>query len=278
MAQLKIRVHPLFWAFGIYFALTGKVFSFLVFTFSAIIHELGHYFASSKLGYKLNKITLMPYGALLSGDIDGIKYKDECKIAISGPLTNLCIAFFFVATWWFVPDVYPYTELIVLANFSLAIINLLPCYPLDGGRFLYATLRLFASKKIAQFISRGISVLASISLLILFILSLKTVVNLTLLFFSLFMLVGAISKSKENDFVRIYSTINFDNVKEPKIVRRIILSGDTTIKSLYNIIDYNYYYEIIVKLENNQTRLIKGENLSKLLTENVIYNKIKDCV
>lgn len=220
----------------------------------------------------------MPYGALITGDIDGVKYKDECKIAISGPLINLYIALFFVALWWFVPDLYPLTDLVVLANFSLAIVNLIPCYPLDGGRFLYATLRLVFSKKIANMVSRGVSVIFSIALLILFLLSLKTAVNLSLLFFSLFMFIGAISKSKENAFIRLYSTINFDNFKEPKLVKRIILSGELTIKKLYAVIDYNYYYEIVIKLENDKTKLIKGESLAKLLTENSIYSKIKDCI
>ena len=100
MAGLKFSIHPLFLAFGIYFAFTGKVFSFIIYTLSAVIHEVGHYNQSEKLGYGLKKIVLMPYGALIQGDLDGVRYKDECKIALAGPLYNFLIAIFFIAFWW----------------------------------------------------------------------------------------------------------------------------------------------------------------------------------
>ena len=43
----------------------------------------------------------MPYGALISGDIENISYKDEILVALGGPLTNLVIGMFFVAIWYF---------------------------------------------------------------------------------------------------------------------------------------------------------------------------------
>jgi len=61
---MRISIHPLFFLFGIYFALRGKVFLFLNFTLTALIHELGHAIAAERLGYKMNKISLMPYGAV----------------------------------------------------------------------------------------------------------------------------------------------------------------------------------------------------------------------
>ena len=197
MARIKITIHPLFFIFGLYFALIGKVFSFLVFTITAGIHEYGHYIASEKAGYKLNRITLMPYGAVISGDLTGLSYVDECKIALAGPLTNAIIALFCVALWWFIPDVYPYTELIVLANTSIAIVNLLPAYPLDGGRFLYATLCLIMKRKTARIIVKGLGLLLSLTLLALFIYSCFTTVNITILFFSLFTLFGVFFQSKQ---------------------------------------------------------------------------------
>ena len=150
MGRLKFSIHPLFFIFGLYFALTGKVFSFLVYTITAVIHELGHYYQSERVGLTLDKITLMPYGAIIKGDIEGVSYKDECLIAISGPITNFLICIVFVALWWVFPASYPYTELAVNANFFLGVINLLPCFPLDGGRLLLATLSLLFKRKTAK--------------------------------------------------------------------------------------------------------------------------------
>ena len=277
MASLKISVHPLFFIFGLYFALIGKVFSFLAFTFTAAIHEYGHYLASEKAGYKLNKITLMPYGAIISGDLSGLSYKDECKIALAGPLTNAIIALLCVALWWFIPDVYPYTELIVLANASIAIINLLPAYPLDGGRFLYATLCLIMKRKTASIIVKSLGLILSALLLALFIYSCFTTINLTILFFALFTLFGVLFQGKSNRYVKIYSDFTLD-LSKPKQIKRVAVSGDSLIKDLYTVLSSEYYYEILVFCGNKKTAVLSGEKLINLITYTNGYVKIKDAV
>ena len=80
MDGLKLSVHPLFYAFGLYYAVTGKILAFIIYTLSAVIHEIGHSVVASKSGYRLNRITLMPFGAVVKGDIDGLKLKDEIKM------------------------------------------------------------------------------------------------------------------------------------------------------------------------------------------------------
>ena len=74
----------------------------------AIQHECAHAFAAAKLGYKLNKIVLMPFGAIIDGDMSGISFKDELLVAACGPLCNLCTAIFFIALWWLKPTMYAF--------------------------------------------------------------------------------------------------------------------------------------------------------------------------
>jgi stage IV sporulation protein FB len=206
MAGLKFTIHPLFFIFGLYFAVTGKVFSFLAFTFSAVIHELGHYYASERYGYSLNKIVLMPYGAIIKGDALDLKYKDEIIIALAGPFINICTWLFCASLWWIIPDSYPYTELMATSSLALFVINLLPCYPLDGGRVLLATLSLFLDRKKAKKIAKVISVTFAIALIILFIYSLFVAVNISLLLFAVFILAGAFSFGG-SDYVKTYSSV-----------------------------------------------------------------------
>ena len=99
MAGLKVSIHPLFFLFGLCYALTGKIFIFLIYTFSAVAHEIGHSLVAAGKGYKVNKLVLMPYGAVISGDTD-LSVEDQISIAVAGPLVNLLIALFFVASWW----------------------------------------------------------------------------------------------------------------------------------------------------------------------------------
>ena len=277
MVDLKITIHPLFFVFGLYFAFIGKVFSFLIYTLVAVMHEMGHYFASIKLGYKLNRITLMPYGAIITGDITGLLYKDECKISLSGPLLNLITALFFVALWWFIPEVYAYTDIIVSASLSLAVINLLPCYPLDGGRFLLATLSLYLNRKTAKKIVSLLGVLLALVLIALFIFSLFNTPNVTLIFFALFMLIGTFSTSEKNSYVKAYSNVSFSKDSKPKLIKRIAIPSNLLIKDLYSIIDSNFYYEVkVIDDNNNNFILLEGDDLQALLTENSIYSTIKE--
>ncbi len=270
MDGLKITIHPLFFIFGLYFALTGKVFSFIAFTLTAGIHEYGHYVQSIKLGYKLNKITLMPYGAIISGDLDGLLYKDECKIALAGPFINGVIALCFIAVWWFAPSLYAYTELIVMANASICFINLLPAYPLDGGRFLYATLCLFLARKTAIRIVKFMGFLLATGLLALFIYSCFVGVNFTILFFSLFMYVGVFVNSEGNRYVKIYSSFSI-SLKKPTLIKRYAVPSSAFVKDLYAIVGGDYFYEITIYNNNKKIAVLSGEKLLNLLTNSSAY-------
>ena len=96
---MTFSLHPLFYIFGLYFAFTGKVFSFLTITFCAVAHEFGHALAAERRGYKLKKITLMPYGAVISGETGGMTVADEIYTVIFGPLVNLCAGLSILALW-----------------------------------------------------------------------------------------------------------------------------------------------------------------------------------
>ena len=125
---------------GAWYAFTGELFLFLMSCLVALQHECAHAFAAAKLGYKLNRIVLMPFGAVIDGDLRGISLKDEIYVAICGPLCNLVTAAFFVAVWWCYPATYPYTDSACYSSLTVALVNLIPAYPLDGGRILKCAL------------------------------------------------------------------------------------------------------------------------------------------
>lgn len=265
MGGVKLRIHPLTIPFALYFSVTGRFWVFLVYTVSAIIHELGHAFASSKAGYRLGKITLMPFGAVISGDQVDFKPTDEIKIAIAGPITNLAVGLFFVSVWWFFPETYAFTDLAVEACFSLALINFIPAYPLDGGRIVCAGLSCFMKRKKAILVCRIISVVFSLIFLALFILTCFNTINFTLLFFGLFILVGAFSRDKENVYVRLGVGSVYKNLKHGVVVKRKAVSVDTTIKQLLQIIDYTSLNEIDVYDQEKKVHTFSQKELTALL-------------
>ena len=172
MGSIKLHIHPLFWLFGAFYALTGKVFMFIIYTTVALLHELGHSFSAEKLGYRLDRITLMPYGAVIYGEDASLKPSDEIRIALAGPVTNVLIGIFFVAFWWIFPDIYPYTDAAAFASFAIAAINVLPVFPLDGGRVLLAVLSMKMKRAKALLVCKVVSVVFGAGLAALFIASL----------------------------------------------------------------------------------------------------------
>lgn len=142
-----MRIHPLFLLVGIATALTGQLPAFLTATVAALQHECAHAFAARRMGYTLDKIVLMPYGAVVSGDISGISPKEEFAVCAAGPFVNAVTALFFAALWWLWPETYPYTDTAAYISLSLALVNLLPAFPLDGGRMLLVLLRPLGEKR-----------------------------------------------------------------------------------------------------------------------------------
>ncbi len=132
----KMPIHPLFILFLIWFTISRKIFSFFVFILALLIHEFGHYIFAKKLGYRLSNFKLMPFGAELNYEGRFFDNKDEALIAFAGPLLNILTSIFVVCFWWLFPTLYAFTYHFVVESMVLALINLLPAYPLDGGRII----------------------------------------------------------------------------------------------------------------------------------------------
>ena len=138
--RLKFAIHPItivLLVFSIFVNMLWVMFAYFI---SLLYHELAHALVASKLNYKCEKIVIYPTGALLSGAYDEFSYKDEIIVSLAGPLSNLAMSIFMIFVWWIFPETYNFTSVFVLANVSLFLFNLLPIFPLDGGRVLLAIL------------------------------------------------------------------------------------------------------------------------------------------
>lgn len=142
-----LKIHPLFLLLGVYYCFIGELPMFLLSALVALQHECAHAFAAAKLGYKLDRVVLMPYGAVIDGDLSGISLKDEFFVAVWGPLCNLFTAAGFAALWWFWPDTYAFTDTACFISLAIGLVNFIPAYPLDGGRVLKCALRTWVKEK-----------------------------------------------------------------------------------------------------------------------------------
>lgn len=274
------RIHPLFLLVGVWYAFTGELFLFLLSALVAIQHECAHAFASAKLGYKLNKIVLMPFGAIIDGDLRGISFKDEIFVALWGPLCNLFTAAFFVALWWLAPTMYAFTDTACYSSLAIALVNLLPAYPLDGGRILRCALarsflkhnpneRLAIQK--AGKICRAVTLFfAAVFLFCFAVLCFQSTLNFTLLAFAVFLAVGAFGN---RDKGAVYNKMDFscrDAFARGVEIRRIAVLDTCTVKNALRFLAQGSYLVLEVYDKNEQHLFNLSQNdLSDLFLQSV---------
>jgi Zn-dependent protease/CBS domain-containing protein len=127
------------WSSGEYWFI-GVVTAILLFV-SVLIHELGHSIVAQSFGISVPRITLFLFGGVSQIATEASTPAREFWIAVVGPITSVVLAAFF---WEIEPLVkanqpaYALVEYLALINVALALFNLIPGFPLDGGRVLRA--------------------------------------------------------------------------------------------------------------------------------------------
>ena len=277
MAGIKLSIHPLFFVLGFFYAITGQIFIFIICTATAVVHELGHSFVSANLGYRLNKITLMPFGAVVVGDIEGLKFSDQTKIALAGPMINVAVAMFFVAFWWIYPNCYAYTDVVVYSNLSMALVNLLPIYPLDGGRIVFCFLAERVGYNKAFSISKYIGGVFSGALIVAFFVGLiNKSVNFSLLFFALFVCFGTFSRERENKYIKIFSSLSGQNLKRGMPLITHAVDKDISIKRLVAILDVRAINQVVVYENGKRITSLSQERIEEIIKNGKIYSKLSE--
>lgn len=119
-----------YWALG--------VAASLLFFISVLIHELAHSVVSTAQGVPVKSITLFIFGGVSNISAEPKKAIDEFLMAAAGPASSLILAFLFwtfsLVTVLFFPPLAALGRWLAGINFTLAIFNLIPGFPLDGGR------------------------------------------------------------------------------------------------------------------------------------------------
>jgi Zn-dependent protease/CBS domain-containing protein len=125
------------WAVGLYWVM-GVVTAVLLFV-SVLIHELAHSLTAQHYGLPVPRITLFLFGGVSQLASEPSSPGSEFWITFVGPLTSLALAAFF---WELEPLLaaaspqFALAEYLALLNLLLALFNLIPGFPLDGGRVL----------------------------------------------------------------------------------------------------------------------------------------------
>ena len=171
--KMRVRIDLKIIIFLLLFCFTKQIDIYLTIMFFCVIHELGHIIVGLLLKMKPERLELMPYGLTVSFkvNIDDLNKKikkgtllelKKIIVAFSGPLISLALAIIFL----YIDPIYITKQDAVYSNILILLFNLLPLYPLDGGRILKSLLHIeFGSqeaKKIINIISNIVIIMLTI--------------------------------------------------------------------------------------------------------------------
>lgn len=224
LAGIQIKIHATFALVLIWVAfshwmtarnwptvLDGLAFVLAIFS-CVLLHELGHALMARKFGIKTHDITLLPIGGLARLERMPDDPKEEILVALAGPAVNVVIAAaLFLGIQLFQPWGAPFAldltqgsipERLILINVILVVFNLIPAFPMDGGRVLRGLLAIFLNytlaTRIAARLGQVIAVFLALSGLFL-------IHNPFLVFIALFVWMGA---AQETNMIQMKSILS----------------------------------------------------------------------
>lgn len=139
----RLRLHPLFHFVLAFSVITGAFVEIITLFVIVLAHEMGHVGMAKALGWQVHEVHLLPFGGVaIVEDKGAVPVIEELAVAIAGPLQHLwLIGLAWLMQewgWWSMG----WSQYVIQANLLIAMFNLLPMLPLDGGRIVQALLSL----------------------------------------------------------------------------------------------------------------------------------------
>ncbi len=247
-----------------------------------VLHELGHSLAAIRLGGQVDSITLLPIGGMAHLSKMPEKPKDEFLVSAAGPMVNVVIAailWIYIAIFQTVDfekmefeaiTVHNFPVMLLAANLFIVAFNLIPAFPMDGGRLFRSLLSIRMSRLKATRIAKDIGQIFAIIFIIagLFF-------NPFLVIIGFFILLGAKGE---------YEMIKYQEILQDYTVNDIV-------KTEYAELDeektLGHAAERLVKISDNGFVIKSGNDFKGILSKNDLINglnshgkelKIKDLV
>jgi stage IV sporulation protein FB len=187
----KIHIHPLLWIVIFLAVATAHFIELSLLLLIIFIHEMGHGVAASIFSWRVKKISFLPFGGVAEMDEHGNRpLREEAIVTLAGPIQHvwliaagyLCYSFNIIST-----DLY---ELFFQYNLMVLVFNLLPIWPLDGGKLVFLLFSLKHSFPKAHHqtlvISIGSLVLFTITVLVISPLNLNVWIVIVFIILSLY--------------------------------------------------------------------------------------------
>jgi Zn-dependent protease/predicted transcriptional regulator len=246
----------------------------LVLFVCVILHELGHALTAKKFGVKTKNILLLPIGGVATLEKMPEKPAQELWIALAGPAVNLVIAILLflivpVRSYFnfdaivleeilYEPTLQNFLFYLFIANVMLVVFNLIPAFPMDGGRVLRALLSFklgrVTATNIAASIGQGLAILFFVFGLFF---------NPFLILIALFIFLGAYG---ENQMVKQGDLLKGHVVKEATLTNITRLQPSNNLQEVIDILLAGTEKDFVV---------VENEKIIGILTQKDIIKNVK---
>tara|TARA_R110000868_G_scaffold14766_3_gene68438 strand:- start:565 stop:1692 length:1128 start_codon:yes stop_codon:yes gene_type:complete len=283
IARIRLEVHWTFallliWAGFIEFQNSGNFERvavnqgfILVLMACVVLHELGHALTARKFGIKTQRIILLPIGGVATLDKMPEKPGQELLVALAGPAVNVLIAIILsliipiksyfnfdnimVEEMLYAPNLQNFLFYLFVANVMLVVFNLIPAFPMDGGRVLRALLAFKLSRVEATNIAASIGQALAIVFFIL-----GFFVNPFLILIAFFIFFGAYG---ENQMVKQNSLLQGHLVKEATLTNITVLRPDNNVQEVIDILLASTEKDFVVAQDNDIVGIVTQKDVIK---------------
>lgn len=276
----KISLHPLYLLIAVIGILTANFWSVFFVTIIIFCHELGHAIAATKFNWRINKITLLPFGGVVELDEHGNRpIFEEFIVTVSGPIQHLTL--FIIAKLLFEFNYIPENlySLFIGYNVSILCFNLLPIWPLDGGKLIYHFLSLIypfvRAHKYSLYSSFAFLALCSFATIII------QPTNITIWICLLFLMVSLWLEWKNRHFVAIRFLMERFYGSKPYIqkIKSISLTKETKLFQVFTNFQKGYKYNVVFSIDKKtQQMLDENELLHAYFTEKKATSSLEELI
>jgi Zn-dependent protease/CBS domain-containing protein len=251
---------------GIAAMLSGTAFMLALFG-SVLLHECGHAVTARRYGIRTRNILLLPIGGIAQLERMPAEPRQELAVALAGPAVNAVIASMLFVILGAAGEFAPiaslaltegsFVERVMLANVSLMFFNLLPAFPMDGGRALRALLKFRLSP------ARATEVAANVGQFFAFLFGfVGLLVNPMLVLIAIFIWFGA---AQEASTERIKSSLSGVPVRAAMIRDFRTLSEQETVSSAAYLMRTTCQRDFPVVCDGKVTGMLTQTDLMKAL-------------
>ena len=183
--------------------------------FCVLLHEFGHSLVAMRYGYEIESITLWLFGGVASFAEMPEDWKQELLIAVAGPIVSIALGVLSYAAFAVLPSALDPVKFVVgylaLTNIVLAVFNMLPGFPMDGGRVLRALLARTRPH------ARATQIAAEVGKVFAFLLGLFGLfANLFLVALAFFIYIGASSEAQQTVMKAAFQDVTVRDVMTPR--------------------------------------------------------------